>query len=72
MHIHNLAIFRALAYLESDTHENSVKLGPGILNTVIARIVYSGIIQAYSEHCAALAYVKTWHSRNPGIFRTLP
>ena len=29
-------------------------------------------IQAYSESCAMLAYIETWHTRNPGIFRTLP
>ena len=26
-------------------------------------------IQAYSEHCATLAYGETWHTRNHGIFR---
>ena len=29
-------------------------------------------IQAYSESCAMLAYAKTWHTWNPGIFRTFP
>ena len=28
-------------------------------------------IQAYSEPCTTLAYTKTWHTQNPGIFRTL-
>ena len=29
-------------------------------------------ITAYSEPCATLAYPETWHTRNSGIFRTLP
>ena len=29
-------------------------------------------VLAYSEPCAMLAYAETWHTRNPGIFRTLP
>ena len=29
-------------------------------------------IQAYSEPYATLAYAETWHTRNPGIFKTLP
>ena len=29
-------------------------------------------IQAYSEPCTTLAYAETWHTQNPGIFRTLP
>ena len=31
---------------------------------------YSGIIQAYSEPCVALAYSKLWYIQNPGIFKT--
>ena len=33
---------------------------------------YSSHIQVYSEHCVTLAYAETWHTQNPGIFRTLP
>ena len=29
-------------------------------------------IQSYSEPCVTLAYAETSHTRNPGIFRTLP
>ena len=29
-------------------------------------------VQAYSEPYATLTYEETWHTRNPGIFRTLP
>ena len=32
----------------------------------------SSHIQAYSEPCATLAYSETWHTRNTGIFSTLP
>ena len=28
--------------------------------------------QAYSKPCVTLTYEETWHTRNPGIFRTLP
>ena len=31
---------------------------------------YSGIIQAYSEPCAILAYSELWYIQNPGIFKT--
>ena len=42
--------------------------------TLAYSIVFSVIqnIQAYSESCAMLAHAETWHTRNPGIFRTLP
>ena len=29
-------------------------------------------IQTYSELCRTLVYPETWHTQNPGIFRTLP
>ena len=29
-------------------------------------------IQVYSEPCARFAYTQTWHTQNPGIFRSLP
>ena len=29
-------------------------------------------VQVYSELYATLTYEKTWHTRNPGIFKTLP
>ena len=31
---------------------------------------YSGVIQAYSEPCVALAYSELWYIQNPGIIKT--
>ena len=30
---------------------------------------YSGIIQAFSEPCVTLAYLKPWYIQNPGMLR---
>ena len=32
---------------------------------------YSGVTQAYSEPCVALAYSELWYIQNPGISKTL-
>ena len=54
-HIHNLAIFRSLGYLEPEAYSKPCEtLTRHIQNSVTVKTAYSGIIQLYS-----------------GIFRTL-
>ena len=62
---HNLAIFRAMAYLEPGAYSNPVKRWPGTFRTLP-----EGIIRSCLEHYETLAYPQIWHARNPGIFRT--
>ena len=70
-HIHNLAIFWALAYLEPDAYLKLCEtLTRHIQNPATEH--YSAIFRHYWEPCATLAYAETWHTRNSGIFRTLP
>ena len=40
------------------------------LSTFRDNQTYPGIIQAYSEPCVTLAYLKLWYIQNPDILRT--
>ena len=87
LHIHNLAIFRALECLETKAYSKLCETLTGyIQNPAIVRIVYSGVIQSYSDifrplnntcMCRNLAYSESWNIQKPGtlktryIFRTL-
>ena len=72
-HIHNLAIFWALAYLEPEAYSKPCEiLTRHIQNLTIVRRVHLGIIQPYSEPCVTFVYAETCHIWNAGIFRTLP
>ena len=79
-HIHNLAIFQALAHLESEAYskpcETFIK---HIQNPAIVRIVHSGIIQSYRgifkilcnpRICRNLAYLESWNNQNFDVFKT--
>ena len=73
--IHNLSIFRALAYLEPGAYLKPCETlirhirKPAIL--ISAVVVLFNHIQAYSEPRVTFAYAETWHIQNPVIFRTL-
>ena len=72
-HIRNLAIFRALAYLEMEACSKPCEtLTRSIHNPAIVRTVFSGIIQPYSKPFVTLAYAEAWHIQNHGRFGTLP
>ena len=66
--IHNLTIFCAQVYFEWEAY---LKPCHQAYSEPCHRALFSHI-QTYSELCATLAYAETWHTQNPGIFRTLP
>ena len=76
LHIHNLAIFWALGYLEPEAYSKpSETLNRHIQNPAVVRTVIQALfsrIPAYSEPCVVLTYGEIWHIRNSEIFRTDP
>ena len=77
LHIHNLSIFWALPYLESQAYSKFCEtLIRHIQNPAIVRRVYSGIIQplsgifrTFSEACIwrNLEYWESWNIESPSI-----
>ena len=80
LHIHKLAIFRALACLKLQAYSKPCETlirhiqNPAIVTTV--RTVYSGNIQPYSATfrtlckahiCRSLVYLESWNIQNPYI-----
>ena len=63
-HTLNSNIFRTVDLLKTQWNFDQVYLEP------CHRALYSNI-QAYSEPRAMFLYAETWHTRNPGISRTL-
>ena len=57
-----------LVYLKPEAYLKPCESWLDIIRT-LPQEVY---IQAYSESSATLEYAETWHTRNTGIFRTLP
>ena len=63
LHIDNLVIFCALAYLEPDSYLNLCeRLTRHIQNP--AKELLFRYIQVYSQPFATLAFAETWHTRN--------
>ena len=70
-----------IAYYLSMYYDPSIFRNGGVFNTLwnvdqayskpCHRVLFSHI-QACSEPCATRAYGETWHTCNPGMFRTLP
>ena len=77
LHIHNLAVFWALVYLEPETFSKPCEtLTRHVQNLAIARTIYSGIIQPYSgilwtlcnlHICRNFAYLEFQNIQNPSI-----
>ena len=88
MHIHNLATFQTLTYLELEAYPKRFEiLSRHLQNPPMGRGVYSSIIKPYLSIletlcnaciCRNLAYSESWNTQYPSIialpriFKTLP
>ena len=78
LHIYNLAIFRALAFLQPEGYSKPCEILTRHVHKHVKserseqfiQVLFSHI-QAYSEACVTLTYVEIRHIRNPGIFKRI-